>query len=101
MNTQSKRVLFIGDIVGRTGRRAVKKVLPTLKKKYSPHLVIANGENLAGGYGLTEKTTEEMFQTGIDLFTTGNHIWDKKESIGYIEKQDRILRPLNYPPGVP
>ncbi len=101
MNTQNKRVLFIGDIVGKTGRRAVKKVLPVLKRQYTPHLVIANGENLAGGYGLTDKTTEEMFQAGVDLLTSGNHIWDKKESIGYIEKEDRILRPLNYPPGVP
>ncbi len=101
MNTQNKRILFIGDIVGRVGRRAVKKVLPTLKKKYQPHLVIANGENLAGGYGLTDKTAEEMFQAGVDLLTSGNHIWDKKESIGYIEKEDRIIRPLNYPPGVP
>lgn len=101
MSTQSKRVLFIGDIVGRTGRKAVKKALPGLKKRYRPHLIIANGENLAGGYGLTEKTAEEMFHAGVDLFTTGNHIWDKKESIGYIDKEDRILRPLNYPPGVP
>jgi len=101
LNTQNRRILFIGDIVGRVGRKAVKKTLPKLKKDLSPHIVIANAENLAGGYGLTDKTAEEIFQSGVDIFTSGNHIWDKKESIGYIEKEDRILRPLNYPPNVP
>lgn len=94
-------VLFIGDIVGKTGRTAVKALLPKLVEAYKIDFAIANGENLAGGFGITEKTATEMFGSGIHIITSGNHIWDKKESLPYIAKENRVLRPLNYPPGVP
>ncbi|MBI4824639.1 MAG: TIGR00282 family metallophosphoesterase [Nitrospirae bacterium] len=94
-------VLFIGDIVGKTGRMAVKALLPKLVETYKIDLTIANGENLAGGFGITEKTVTEMFGSGIHVITSGNHIWDKKEFLPYIAKENRVLRPLNYPPGVP
>lgn len=95
------RVLFIGDIVGKTGRAAVRSLLPLIINKYKTELVIANGENAAGGFGITEKVASELFGYGIHILTSGNHIWDKKESIPYIGKENRIIRPLNYPPGVP
>lgn len=95
------RVLFIGDIVGKTGRGAVRALLPLIINKYKVDLVIANAENAAGGFGITEKVASELFSYGINVLTSGNHIWDKKESIPYIGKESRIIRPLNYPPGVP
>lgn len=95
------KVLFIGDIVGKTGRNAVKALLPSLIDKYKLDLVIANGENIAGGFGLTEALVAELFKMGIHVITTGNHVWDKKDFINYISKDNRVLRPLNYPPGVP
>ncbi len=94
-------ILFIGDIVGKPGRRAVKAILPDLIKKLKLDLVIANCENAAGGFGITEKTASELFSAGIHIMTSGNHIWDKKEALSLLPKEDRILRPLNYPPGVP
>jgi hypothetical protein len=94
-------ILFIGDIVGSIGRQAVKKLLPNLVDRYKIDIVIANGENAAAGFGITEKTASEIFSCGISIITTGNHVWDKKEAIPYIAKEHRILRPLNYPPGVP
>ncbi|MFN3480974.1 MAG: TIGR00282 family metallophosphoesterase [Thermodesulfovibrionales bacterium] len=95
------KVLFIGDIVGKTGRSAVKSLLPLIVNKYKIDIVIANGENAAGGFGITEKVASELFSYGIHILTSGNHIWDKKESVPYIGKESRIIRPLNYPPGVP
>jgi len=95
------RVLHIGDIVGESGRKAIKNILPSLKQSLSPELVIANCENLAGGFGVTEKTTREMLDAGIDVMTSGNHIWDKKEALKLVEQETRIIRPANYPPGVP
>lgn len=95
------KVLFIGDIVGKGGRTAVKALLPNLVDKYKIDLVIANGENIAAGFGLTESLVEELFKTGVHVITTGNHVWDKKEIIPYISKENRLLRPINYPPGVP
>ncbi len=95
------KILFIGDIVGKTGRLAVKSLLPLIVNKYKVDLVLANGENAAGGFGITEKVASELFSYGIHVMTSGNHIWDKKESIPYIGKEARIIRPLNYPPGVP
>lgn len=77
------RVLFIGDVIGRPGRVAVGIALPELKKQYKPQLVIANGENLAGGLGITEETAEELFSYGVDILTTGNHVWDRKEILEY------------------
>jgi metallophosphoesterase (TIGR00282 family) len=94
-------VLAIGDIIGRPGRRAVKELLPGLKQKYGVGLVIANAENVAGGLGLTPATAEELLGAGVDVLTSGNHIWVQKEIIPYLEGEMPILRPLNYPPGVP
>lgn len=95
------RVLHIGDIVGESGRKAIKSLLPLLRKEKSPDLVIANCENLAGGFGVTEKTIKEMFDSGVDVMTSGNHIWDKKEALKIITQEPRLIRPANYPPGVP
>ena len=95
------KVLFIGDIVGKIGRSATKSLLPAVINKYRIDLVIANGENAAGGFGITDKIVTEIFSYGVHVITTGNHVWDKKEFIPQISKEDRVLRPLNYPPGVP
>jgi 2',3'-cyclic-nucleotide 2'-phosphodiesterase len=95
------KVLFIGDIVGKTGRNAVKALLPSVVNKYKVDFVIANGENAAGGFGITDKIADELFGYGVHVITTGNHVWDKKEFIPQISKIDRVLRPMNYPPGVP
>lgn len=94
------RIIFIGDIVGSPGRKAVKEFLPEVIKKYKPHFIVANGENAAGGYGLTEKVAEELFSLGIDILTTGNHVW-KKEFIPYLQKTEKVVRPANYGPGTP
>ncbi len=93
------RVLFIGDIVGRPGRRAVEYWLPRLRTERGIDLVIANAENAAGGMGLNDKVYEELVEIGVDVVTTGNHAWDKKEGHGLIE-DGRVLRPANYPPEV-
>jgi len=93
-------LLFIGDIVGHPGRRALQKFLPRLAEKHRPSVVIANGENAAGGSGLTEEIGRELLQE-VDVLTSGNHIWDKKEVLPYLEKEKRLLRPANYPPGTP
>jgi metallophosphoesterase (TIGR00282 family) len=95
------KVLFVGDIVGKPGRNAVKALLPGLVDKCKIDFVIANGENIAGGFGLTEPLVAELFRTGINVITTGNHVWDKRDFVSYISKDNRVLRPLNYPPGVP
>lgn len=92
---------MIGDVIGRPGRRAVQVLVPDLRQEYSIDLVIANGENAAGGLGLTRETAEELFASGIDVITSGNHIWDHKEIIPSLDSELAILRPLNYPPGVP
>ena len=95
------KVLFIGDIVGKTGRNALKALLPNLVDKYKIDVTIANAENIAGGFGLTEPLVAELFRSGVHVITTGNHVWDKKDFIHYITKDNRVLRPLNYPPGSP
>lgn len=95
------KVLFIGDIVGKNGRIAVKSLLPELTGKYKIDLVIANGENIAGGFGLTEALVAELFKMGVHIITTGNHVWDKKDFVHYISKDNRVLRPANFAPGVP
>ena len=95
------RILFIGDISGRYGRRFLRKALPTIRSKYNPNLVIANGENSAGGLGITPKTAGEIFTAGVDVITTGNHVWDKKEAIELLKQDERIIRPINYPERVP
>ena len=94
-------ILIVGDIIGSPGRRAVKELLPGLKQQYGIDFVIANGENVAGGLGLTLATAEELFNTGVDVITSGNHIWAQKEIVPYLDSEMPILRPLNYPPGVP
>ena len=95
------KILFIGDIVGTVGRTAVKALLPSVVDRYKIDFVIANGENAAGGFGITEKVATEIFGYGVHVITSGNHIWDKKDSVPYIAKENRLLRPVNYPPGVP
>jgi hypothetical protein len=95
------RVLMLGDVVGRPGRRAVAQLLPSLREELGIDLVIANGENAAGGRGLTLATAGELFAAGVDVLTSGNHIWDQKEVLPHLDGELPILRPLNYPPGVP
>jgi len=95
------RILFIGDIVGKPGRRAVRRLLPRLRELHAPDVVIANGENMAGGAGITRDTADEMFGIGIAGLTTGNHVWDQREALELLPEESRIIRPLNYPPGVP
>ncbi len=92
---------MIGDIVGQPGRQVVKELLPGLRQQYGFSLVIANAENVAGGLGLTSTTAEELLSAGVDVLTSGNHIWAQKEIIPYLDGEMPILRPLNYPPGVP
>lgn len=94
-------VLVIGDIVGKPGRKAVGNLLPSLCLGHKLDLVIANGENAAGGIGLTVSTANELFDSGIDVITSGNHIWAHKEIIPYLNGDVAIIRPLNYPPVVP
>ena len=94
-------ILAIGDVIGKPGRGAVKALLPGLRQKYGLDLVIANGENAAGGLGLTSTTARALFDAGVDVLTSGNHIWAHKEIIPYLNSNMPILRPLNYPSGVP
>jgi len=94
-------ILFIGDIVGRPGRDAISKLLPELKKEYQLHFVIANAENAAGGSGITQKVADELFGAGVDVLTSGDHIWKKRDIFEFINQEERILRPLNFPPGAP
>ena len=103
------KILFIGDIFGRPGRAIVKDRLPELRKRHAPDLVIANCENAAAGFGITPPLAEELFDLGIDVMTTGNHIWDKREIIEYFQMADgnphsparRLLRPANFSQGLP
>jgi hypothetical protein len=95
------QILFIGDIVGRPGRRAVRELLPGLIKEHGVDLVIANAENAAAGFGITRDTVDELLECGIQLFTTGNHVWDKKEVLGFIDEYPNLLRPANFPEGCP
>jgi metallophosphoesterase (TIGR00282 family) len=95
------KILAIGDIVGRPGRQAVHKFLGGLRKQYGITLVIANGENAAGGFGLSISTAQELLDDNVDVITSGNHIWAQKEIIPCLDSDMPILRPLNYPPGVP
>jgi 2',3'-cyclic-nucleotide 2'-phosphodiesterase len=95
------QVLFIGDIVGSAGRRAVREVLPHITKDHCIDLTIANGENAAGGFGITPLIARELIECSVDVLTSGNHIWDRKDIIGFLESEDVLLRPANYPKGVP
>lgn len=95
------RVLFIGDVVGKPGRQALEAIVPGLRDQFRIDLVVANGENAAGGRGLTIRTAREIFEAGVDIISSGNHIWDQKEIFGHLDGDDPILRPANYPPGSP
>lgn len=95
------KILFIGDIVGEPGRRAVVELVPGLRRRHEVDLVIANGENSAGGSGITPKTAEEIFAGGVDVITSGDHLWDQKEVMGLLKGETRFVRPLNYPAGTP
>ena len=94
-------ILAIGDVIGKPGRRAVSRLLPAISQKYGVDLVIANVENAAGGIGVTSNTAKELLMAGVHVLTSGNHIWAEKEIIPYLDDEMPILRPLNYPPGVP
>jgi len=95
------RALFIGDVVGSPGRRGLAQAMPGLRSRHSPDLVIVNGENSAGGLGITEKTAEEMFAAGADVITTGNHVYKHREVYGFLDRSERVIRPANYPIGNP
>lgn len=95
------RILFFGDIVGKPGRQALKELLPALRREHSPDVVIANGENASGGIGLTAETLRELLGMGIDVLTTGNHVWKHRDLYCPLDKEPRLLRPANYPAGAP
>jgi metallophosphoesterase (TIGR00282 family) len=95
------RLLFIGDIVARTGRDLVRRGLRRLVETHAIDCVIANGENAAGGAGITRDIADELFAAGIHVLTSGNHVWDKREALEFIKDQPRLIRPANYPPGTP
>lgn len=95
------RLLFLGDVVGRCGRAAVLETLPDLRERYRADFVVVNGENAAGGFGITEAILIELLDAGADVVTTGNHVWDQREALIFIERYDRLLRPLNFPAGTP
>src|SRR5476649_944620 len=95
------RILFIGDIVGRSGRTIVNERLPGLIKEWKLDLVVVNGENSAGGFGITEVIYNELIDAGADAVTLGNHAWDQREALVFIERAPRLIRPVNYPEGTP
>ncbi|MGI6128706.1 MAG: TIGR00282 family metallophosphoesterase [bacterium] len=95
------RVLAIGDVVGKPGRQALNRFLPELRKELRFDLVVANGENAAGGFGLTKQVAEELWASGVDIITSGNHIWKKREIYPVLEQEERLIRPANYPSGAP
>src|SRR5215470_12085201 len=95
------RILFVGDVVGRSGRAAVYELLPKLVRSWQLDLVVVNGENAAGGFGITEVIYHELVEAGADAVTLGNHAWDQREALVFIERAPRLIRPLNYPNGTP
>ncbi|HEY8392962.1 MAG TPA: TIGR00282 family metallophosphoesterase [Capillibacterium sp.] len=95
------KVIFLGDIVGRPGRKLVQEYLPELRQKYAPDLTVVNGENAAGGFGLTLEVAAELLESGVDVITLGNHTWKHKEIGQVLARYKQILRPANYPPGTP
>lgn len=95
------KILYIGDIMGEPGRRAVGRMVPRVVSQRQVDVVIGNGENVAGGFGITPELAEELFEMGLSVITTGNHAWDKKEILDYFPHEPRLLRPANYPAGVP
>ncbi|HEY8759783.1 MAG TPA: TIGR00282 family metallophosphoesterase [Candidatus Dormibacteraeota bacterium] len=99
--TEPFRILFVADVVGEPGRKAVAEILPRLKEEHRPDLTVVNGENSAGGFGLTVKTIKELKAAGADVITTGNHVYDQREFVPELAGQVNVLRPHNYPPGAP
>jgi 2',3'-cyclic-nucleotide 2'-phosphodiesterase len=95
------RILFIGDIVGKPGRELVRRGLGAIAAEHAVDCVIANAENAAAGFGITREIGEQLLDYGVEVMTSGNHIWDKKEALDYIGTEPRLLRPINYPAGVP
>ncbi|MEL6373560.1 MAG: TIGR00282 family metallophosphoesterase [Pseudomonadota bacterium] len=95
------RLLFLGDLVGRAGRQAVVDAVPRLRDRHGFDFVVVNGENAAGGFGITPAICNNLFDAGVDVITTGNHVWDQRETLVHIEREDRLLRPANFPPGTP
>ena len=95
------RILFLGDVVGRSGRTGVIEALPGLRTRYGAHFVVVNGENAAGGFGISEQILLELLDAGTDVVTTGNHVWDQREALVFIARHDRLLRPINFPKGTP
>lgn len=98
---ETVRALLIGDVIGASGLRALFVGLQTLVRKTRADIVVANGENAAGGFGITRETADQMFALGVDVITTGNHVWEKKDADKLLDSEPRILRPANYPEGVP
>lgn len=95
------RILMIGDVIGEPGRKAIRNLVPGLRREYKIDLVIANGENTAGGFGITPDTALDLMAGGVDIITSGNHVWKQKEIIPYINEEWPLIRPANYPPGTP
>src|SRR5919201_1765934 len=95
------RLLFIGDIVGKPGRVGLHQAMPGLRQRYAPDLVIANSENSAGGLGITEKTAEDIFSIGVDVITSGNHVYRHRDAYPYLDGAERVIRPANYMAGNP
>jgi len=95
------RLLFIGDVVGGPGRRGLRETMPALREQYAPDLIIVNGENSAGGMGITERTANDIFDTGCAVITSGNHVYRHRDAYPYLERSDRVIRPANYPSGNP
>src|ERR687887_1841391 len=95
------KLLFVGDVVGGLGRRTLAALLPGLREAHAPDFVVANGENAAGGVGITEKTARELLDLGIDAITLGNHAYRHREVYGYLDREERVVRPANYPKGSP
>ncbi|MDP6698741.1 MAG: TIGR00282 family metallophosphoesterase, partial [Candidatus Latescibacteria bacterium] len=94
------KILFVADIFAQPGRRVAATLIPELVREHGVDLVVANGENAAGGFGLTDTIARKLHTYGADVITSGNHVWDRKEFAGYLDKSEHILRPLNYPPEV-
>ena len=95
------RLMFLGDIVGKSGRDAVMENLPKLKTSLNPDFIVVNGENAAGGFGINEEIADNLFAAGVDVITTGNHVWDQRDVLDYLDREYRILRPVNYPQDTP
>ena len=95
------RLMFLGDIVGKSGREAVMENLPELQTSLNPDFIVVNGENAAGGFGINEEIADNLFADGVDVITTGNHVWDQRDVLDYLDREYRILRPVNYPQDTP